>query len=44
MIEVKTPINPIIAYGDDGEIKREEKEAKIMLDNYFLDNGVEVCL
>ena len=46
MIEVKPPINPIIAYGDDAEVKeeiqKEVEEATIMLDNYFIDNNVGV--
>jgi len=42
MIEVKTPINPIIAYGDDADLKKEEKEIEQIRNNYFGDNDVEV--
>jgi len=42
MIEVKSPINPIIAYGNDIDLKKEEKEIKQIRDNYFGDNDVEV--
>ncbi len=44
MIEVKQSKNPLLAYGDDGEIKREEKDAKDMLSRYFGDKDIEVHL
>jgi len=44
MIEVKSPINPLLAYGNNSEIKREEREATKMLSNYFGNNDVEVHL
>lgn len=42
MIEVKTPINPIISEGDNGLELQEQKEHGDMLDNYFIDNNVGV--
>ncbi len=42
MIEVKPPINPIIAFGDDGLELQEQNEHEDMLDNYFVDNNVGV--
>ena len=43
MIEVKTTKNPIIAYGNDDDIKREEKEQQKNQDEYWGDNDVGVC-
>jgi len=44
MVEVKPPRRPIISSGDDGEIKREEKEQKKVQDKYFGDGDVGVSL
>ncbi len=44
MIEVKQSKNPLLAYGDNGEIKREERDAKDMLSRYFGDKDVGVYL
>jgi len=42
MIEVKTPINPIIADVQFHDAQREEKEDKLDQAEFFGDNDVEV--
>ena len=42
MIEVKSPINPIIAYGDDSEEKRIDNENDELISSYYGEKDVEV--
>jgi len=42
MIEVKTPINPIITYGDDSEEQKISRENEILINSYYGEKDVGV--
>lgn len=44
MIEINPPILPIISFGNETDVKKEEKEEKKMLEDYFMDGNREVRL